>query len=189
MVNCTALVGTWEWIWNGKFRGKGRNSTKYGYYMLLIIAAARRTRPSQWTWSFNCPLSSNQHWEHGWRTSPGSRYLRTVDIHYHSTKHEVKSQFWIPRSGSVLLYICTLEIIKNLWYSNGTIHEKKVKIDKCPNYYQISLIAANSISTHKCLIAAAKSELTFLLYIDPFFILFPFYSERLISLFSDNIGN
>ena len=110
MVNCTALVGTWEWIWNGKFRGKGRNSTLYGYYMLLIIAAARRTRPSQWTWSFNCPLSSNQHWEHGWRTSPGSRYLRTVDIHYHSTKHEVKSQFWIPRSGSVHLHIWILAI-------------------------------------------------------------------------------
>jgi len=120
MVNCTALVGTWEWIWNGKFRGKGRNSTKYGYYMLLIIAAARRTRPSQWTWSFNCPLPSNQHWEHGWRTSPGSRYLRAVDIHYHSTKHEVKSQFWIPRSGSVLLCICNRSpesLIKiRFWY-------------------------------------------------------------------------
>ena len=119
MVNCTALVGTWEWIWNGKFRGKGRNSTKYGYYMLLIIAAARRTRPSQWTWSFNCPLSSNQHWEHGWRTSPGSRYLRTVDIHYHSTKHEVKSQFWIPRSGSVHLHISTLAKFVIFLYITG----------------------------------------------------------------------
>ena len=73
--------------------GKGRNSAKYGYYMLLIIAAARRTRSSQWSWSFNCPLPSSQHWEHGWRTSPGSRYLRTVDTHYHSRIQQVKSNF------------------------------------------------------------------------------------------------
>ena len=70
---------------------KGRNSTKYGYYMLLIIAAPDvRDHLSDREVS-TVLFPSSQYWEHGWRTSPDSRYLRTVDIHYHSRIQEVKS--------------------------------------------------------------------------------------------------
>ena len=45
--------------------------------------------------------------EHGWRTSPGSQYLRTVDTDYHSSIQQVKSNFRF-REAVQFLPVCLI---------------------------------------------------------------------------------
>ena len=71
--------------------GKGRNSAKYGYYMLLIIAA-----PDVRDHLSDREVSTVLFLPAKIRSMAGElprtlQYLRTVNIHYHSRKHEVKS--------------------------------------------------------------------------------------------------
>ena len=71
--------------------GKGRNSPKSGYYMLLIIATPDvRDHLSDREVSTALFLPANI-WSMAGELPRAQQYLRTVNIHYHSIKHEVKS--------------------------------------------------------------------------------------------------
>ena len=71
--------------------GKGRNSSKYGYYMLLILPAPDvRDHLSDREVSTVRFLPANIGSMAG-ELPRAQQYLRTVDINYHSRKHEVKS--------------------------------------------------------------------------------------------------
>jgi hypothetical protein len=71
--------------------GKGRNSAKYGYYMLLILAAPDvRDHLSDREVSTVLFLPAKIGSMAG-ELPRTLQYLRTVDIHYHSRIQEVKS--------------------------------------------------------------------------------------------------
>ncbi len=51
----------------------------------------RRTRSSEWSWSFNCPLPSSLNWEQGRRTSPDSAISQGSGYPVPFKNQEVKS--------------------------------------------------------------------------------------------------
>jgi len=74
-----------------EFSGKGHNSPKYGYYMLLIIPAPDvRDHLSDREVSTVLFLPANIG-SMADELPRAQQYLRTVNINYHLRKHEAKS--------------------------------------------------------------------------------------------------
>jgi hypothetical protein len=73
----------------------------------------RRTRSSEWSWSFNCPLPSSLHWEQGRRTSPDSAISQGSGYPVPFKNQEIKSNV---RFREAVQFIYISVIWGNLWY-------------------------------------------------------------------------